>query len=118
MSGVVPEGDVDFVDVSNAELGYTNGCTAAQTIEAAAKFNLESCFYEDGPLVRKHYTNQPMNDWRLFALKESITDPDGFREVWCLAREADGSWLNSYNGNPGDFYGGEVRWVFRRKRSS
>jgi len=109
------DGDVDFVDASNAELGYADGCTVDQTIEAAARFNLEPCFHEDGLLVRGSFVDQPMGDCRLVALKEAITVFGGGLRVWCLRHKADGFWLSGREGRPDNVYGGDVRWVFRRK---
>jgi len=43
-----------------------------------------------------------------------ITDSNGNRKVFNLKRNDDGSWLNGNNGNPDNFYNGNVRWVFRR----
>lgn len=117
VSGEIPESDVEFVDATNAELGYPNGCTVAQTCEAAAEFGFELCRPEDGPLARIAYTEQPMNDWRQMAMKP-ISVSSGSRGVFSLGRLGDGSWLCSHDGFPGRFCRGDVRWMFRRKRSS
>jgi len=114
VSGEIPESDVEFVDATNAELGYFNGCTVAETYEAAAKIGLVLCHSEDGPLARMAYTEQPMNDWRLMAM-EPISDSDGCRGVFFLGRSDDGSWLSGDIGDPDNFCLGFARWVFRRK---
>lgn len=116
ISGEIPESDVEFVDTTNAELGYPSGCTVAQTCETAAKFGLELCHPEDGPLARIAYTEQPMNDWRLMAM-EPITDSNGSRKVFGLKRNDSGFWLDGTYGITDRFYYGDVRWVFRRKHS-
>lgn len=112
VSSEVPKFDVEFVDATNAELGYPNGCAMTKTFEAAAKVGLESCRPEDGPLARITYTQQPMNDRRLMAM-EPLTASGGVRSVFSLERNWRGSLLDSC---PGYFHGGRVRWVFRRKR--
>lgn len=116
VSGEVPDSDVEFVKVSNAELGYPNGCTVEQAFEAAAKFGLELCCPEDGPLARIAYKDQPMGDWRLMAMKP-IADSNGYPKIFGLKHNYLGLWLccDKY---PSNFCNGNIQWVFRRKRST
>ena len=114
VSGEVPHSAVEFVNASNVELGYPNGCTMAQALEAGSKFNLELCRPEDGPLARIAYKDQPMGDRRDMAM-EPIPDSNGYPRVFGLKCNHLGFWL--CGDSPNNFCNGDVQWVFRRKRS-
>ena len=107
--------EVDLIVLSNAELGSPDGCTVAQTYEAAQKLGLELCPAEVGPQLRLQYTNQPMDEWLLVAM-DPITDSDGTLSVFRVVRHEDGSWLIGYYGRPDRHWFGDYRWVFVRRK--
>lgn len=113
---VAPEPtEVDLIVLSNAELGFPNGCTVAQTYEAAQKLGLELCPAEVGPQLRLQYKDQPMNEWVLVAM-DPITDSYGYLFVFNVVRDVDGSWLYGSRGHPDRRWYGDDRWVFVRRK--
>jgi len=108
------EEDVEFVYASNEELGYPNGATRLQSCEAGLRLGWKLCLASDGLEIRRHYLNQPLNEWMLIAM-EPIADSDGDLEVFRIAHNDDGLWLSTYYGNPGSVWRAGYRWVFRRK---
>lgn len=108
------EDDVDFVIASNTELGYLDGCTQAQTYEAGLKLGWKLCLPSDGPEIRRNYPDQPAGEWLLIAMNP-IAGSDGDLRVFDVVRDGDDQWLSGSGGRPGGFWGGDRRWVFRRK---
>ena len=108
--------EVDLIVLSNAELGFPDGCTVAETYEAAQKLGLELCPAEVGPQLRLQYTNQPMDEWLLVAM-DPITDSDGVLCVFGVGRDGSGSGLEGSNGRPdGRCWYGDARWGFVRRK--
>lgn len=107
--------EVDLIVLSNAELGFPNGCTVAQTYEAAQKLGLELCPAEVGPQLRLQYKDQPMNEWLLVAM-DPITGSDGNLNVFRVVRREGGSWLHGNGGHPDNPWSGDLRWVFVRRK--
>jgi len=107
------EEDVDFVIVSNAELGYPNGCAQAQTYEAGLKLGWKLCLPSDAIEIRRNYPDQPVGEWLLIAMNP-IADSGGDPEVFIVGHDRDGLWLYGRYGFPGSFWR-DGRWVFRRK---
>lgn len=107
--------EVDLMVLSNAELGYPNGCTIAKSFKAGKKLGLELCPAEVGPQLRLQYTDQLMGEWVLVAM-DPITDSYGGLSVFSVARDGDGSWLVGRNGHPGRHWDGDFRWVFVRRK--
>ena len=108
------EEDIEFVYASNKELGYPKGCTRLQTYEAGLKLGWKLCLPSDGPEIRRHYLNQPMNEWLLVAM-EPIKDSDGDLGLFRVGRGGGGAWLSGGCGRPGDVWVAGYRWLFRRK---
>ncbi len=108
------EEDVEFIIASNEELGYPKGCTRLQTYEAGLKLGWKLCLASDGPEIRRHYLDQPMNEWLLVAM-EPIADSVGDLRVFIVERDDGGAWLGSSYDGPGSVWDAGDRWVFRRK---
>jgi hypothetical protein len=105
--------EVELVKVSVAELGFKNGANRKDIYNRALELGLKLCPNEVGPALRLQYTDQPMEEWLLVAMKP-ITDSDGCLGVFETVRNSDGLWFRGDGGDPFDFWGGDVRWVFLR----
>ncbi len=102
--------DLDFVELSVADLGfkgctqYTNICTRAQ------EFGFELCPAEVGPALRLEYGDQPNGEWLYIAI-EAISCgglPSIFR-VGCVDGDL---WLDGCDGRPFSFWDAGDRFVF------
>lgn len=114
-AGIVQvEEDVEFIFASNAELGYPQGCTRAQTYEAGLKLGWKLCFPSDAIEIRRHYLDQPNGEYILIAM-EPIADSDGCLSVFGVARLVGDRWLDASDSRPGRVWGAGARWAFRRK---
>ena len=112
------EVEVELVNVSVAELGFKDGATRADIYKRASELGLELCPNEVGPQLRLQYTDQPNGEWLLVAM-EPITDSDRDLNVFLVERNGDGEqWLRGDRGRPGDFWNGDDRWVFLRRKVS
>jgi hypothetical protein len=105
---------LDLYMASNAELGYPNGCTVAQSFEALEKIGAVKLPPEAGAQYRLKYADQPLNEWRLMYM-DPITGSDGGLGVFSVERDGGGLWLDGRYAGPGRFYGGDYVWVFARK---
>lgn len=105
---------LDLYVASNAELGYPNGCTVAQSFEALEKIGAIKLPPEAGAQYRLQYKDQPLGEWRLMYM-DPITDSHGYLLVFHVVHHDDGLWLYSYYAYPEDFCHGGKIWVFARK---
>jgi len=108
------EEDVEFVIASNAELGYPNGCSKAQTCEAGLKLGWKLCLPSDAIEIRRNYLDQPVGEWFLVAM-DSIAGSGGLLRVFDVVRDGGDRWLHGNDGRPGFVWGGRSRWAFRCK---
>ena len=105
---------LDLYMASNAELGYPNGCTVAQSFEALEKIGAVKLPPEAGAQYRLRYADQPLNEWRLMYM-DPIADSIGCLEVLAVVRNDGGLWLYGDYASPSYFYVGGGVWVFARK---
>lgn len=103
--------EIEVIEATNAELGYPNGCTVAQTCEAGLKLGWELCEHEVGPECLLQDLDLPNGS---VAMKP-IADSDGRLRVFGVEHDDDGRWLSGYYGHPDYFYYGDDVWLFRRK---
>lgn len=105
---------LDLYTASNAELGYPNGCTVAQSFEALEKIGAVKLPHEAGAQYRLQYKDQPLGEWRLMYM-DPIADSDGCLEVFGVEHIDGGLWLDGDYADPEDFCNGDGVWVFARK---
>ncbi len=109
------EQEIDLVNISVAELGFKNGAHLRDIYARAKELGLELCLAEVGPQLRLQYINQPLGEWLRVAM-EPIADSDGDLYVFRVGCDDVGLWLGSGSGNPGFFWSGDDRWLFRLPR--
>jgi hypothetical protein len=65
--------NVDLVVVSVAELGFNDSASLADIYRRAGELGLELCPAEVAPLLRLHYTDQPMGEFLNVAMRPVAT---------------------------------------------
>jgi len=100
-----------LIILSVADLGFKDGAKIKDIYERAKKLGLELCPPEVGPQLRLQYSDQPIGEWVLTAMKP-IIDSDGYLYVWYVSRDGDESWLNASRGGPDDSYFSNLRFAF------
>lgn len=81
----------------------------APEVEKAAKRT------EKSPNLRLQYSEQPLNEWFLIAMKQ-ISDRDGDLGVFDLVRDSGGLWLSGGWARPGSRWNPDFEFVFSRSR--
>ena len=107
--------EVNLVNVSARELGFTNLATRPEIYKRAQELGLVLCPPEVGPLLRIDYKDQPKDDLLLIAM-EPIGYSGGPR-VFSLGNTIffaapDGLWLGGGDGSPEGKWDINKRWVF------
>jgi hypothetical protein len=106
---------VNLFFLSNAELGYPEGCTVSQTFEAGKCHGFETCPQEVGPQLFRQYTDRPMYEWLIVAM-EPIEDSNGDLLVFVIqVDDEERPVLGGGNGDPDKEYFGDKLWVFTSK---
>ena len=119
-------GQVSFVSLSIAELGFTSNPRTDQfvTKEFCAKWSAENlegqvielCEPEDGPQLRLQYRDQPKGEVLWLAM-ERITASGGDPRVFYVVRDGGGRcWLRAHWTNPSDEWSLGDRVVFRLRQ--
>lgn len=111
------ETEIELVDVSGAELGFTKSYRRYELYARAEKFGLDLVPAEAGPQARLQYTDQPLVEWKLMAM-EPIADSDGNLGVFGVERFVGGPSLSANYGDPGDEWGPDDHWVFARRKQN
>ncbi len=108
------EMEVELVVVSNAELGFENDATVAETYARAKELGLDLCPNEVGPQLRLQYKDQPKGEWLLIAMEPIISSGHNL-SVWRVERNDGGEpWLSGGSAHPGLSWQADARWVFLR----
>jgi hypothetical protein len=107
--------EVELVEVSVRELGFTVTSRYDDICARAASFGLDLCPPEVGPALRLTYKNQPVGEWFYVAMK-SIAASDGDLGVFEVECDSGGRWLNADCGNPGNLFIPGDRLVFVRRK--
>jgi hypothetical protein len=108
---------MDLVVLSVAELGFKAGAHYQQICTRALELGLELCPAEVGPQLRLQYPDQPHNETLTIAM-EVIRGSDGEPYIFRVWHGKGGRWLSSYFGDPGIFWSGRSRFVFRSRKHS
>ena len=109
------ETEKDLVNVSIAELGFTDGVHCRDIYSRAQELGLNLCPAEVGPQLRLQHNDQPKGEWLIVAM-EPIADSDCFLHVFSVEHDTYGFWLNNRPGNPISLWDSNFRWVFVRPR--
>ena len=109
------EKEIDLVNVSVGELGFTgNGATSKDIYNRAFEFGLELCPAEVGPQLRLQYHEQTNHEWFRIAM-EPIDDSRGDPSVF-IVENSEGLYLHGGRGHPKDVWPCVYRWLFVRRR--
>ncbi len=106
---------LELVDVSGAELGFTEVYTTRELYERAATFALYPCPAETGPATRDQWEDQLPGDWRRIAMK-AISDSVRGLGVFNVEHDGDELWLRASDGRPGAQWNPGGRWIFCRRK--
>jgi len=109
------ETEYELVEVSVAELGFTDWTRYDVICKRALEFGFGLCPAEVALALRLAYLDQPNGEWLAVAM-EAIADPDGCLGVLGVYRGADGLWLRASGGRPGHEFHPEYRLVFVRRK--
>ena len=107
--------DIQLVDVSGADLGFTQVYTYAQFLERAETFGLYQCPAETGLALADQFDDQPRGDYRRIAT-EVIADSDGDLNVFCVHHDGGGLILGASDGHSEDQWFPENRWVLTTRK--
>lgn len=107
---------VQFVRARVGDLGFTNNPTTDQ-LWARIKEIGELCQKTDALDIRIADKDQPLNEWYSVAM-EPISDPDGYSDVFALARHVNGFHLGYDWTNPDSKWDLDYSIVFRLRKVS
>ncbi len=102
---------LDLVVVTVADLGFPEGATTKEILDAAKKQGLSICPAEVGPQLRLQYKDQPLGEWNFIAM-QPIVDSVGDSMLFLVGRHDGKRWLSSGFGNPGLLWFSFYRFVF------
>jgi len=110
--------EMTLVRLTVSDLGFKTGATTEKIYERAKALGLELCPPDTGPNYRLKYQNQPLNEWIYIGMKQ-ITDSGGRPDVFRLARNDRGLWLDDRSwAGPDDEWGPGGEFVFRFRKSN
>jgi hypothetical protein len=95
---------LELVKISIKELTGKDRATLAEICQAAKESGLKLCSAEVGLYLRVQYQNQPYGELLIVAM-EPITGSGGSLDVFIVAHDLDGRWLDTYCGNPRSILG-------------
>lgn len=111
------ERNVELVLATGGELGMTEVYTISELRKSAEALGLSVCPAEVGPALREQYADQPTGAWAL-VLMDPVLDSDSNLKVFDVDRDSDGTYLNTYDANPGGQFFLGSRWVVCRPAAS
>lgn len=107
--------DLPLVDVSGADLGFTDFYTYREFLERADTFGLYPCPAEAGLALANQYDDQPQGDYRRIGM-EGIADSVGDLHVFDVGRVGGGLCLRTRSGRPEDQWDPGRRWVLTARK--
>lgn len=107
--------ELPLVDVSGADLGFTDVYTYREFLERAATLKLYPCPAEAGLALADQFDDQPRVDYRRIAM-EAITDSVGNLGVFYVYHDGDGLKLKTYRGHPENQWLPGSRWVLTSRK--
>ena len=110
------EVELPLVDISGADLGFTQVYTYDQFLERAATFGLYRCPAETGLALADQFDGQPHGDYRRIAMK-AITDSEGGGlRVFIVGHVGGDLWLEANDGHPESLWLPVGRWVLTTRK--
>ncbi len=106
---------VDLVQFTVEQLGFSSGATLEEIYMKAKEFNLDLCPPQVGPELRLAYIDQPNGEYLRIAM-EPILDSSGGPRLFDVNRYGSGPWLDSYDGSSGLRWHAAYRFVFRIRK--
>ncbi len=106
---------IELIRLTVKDLGFARGATTEEIYERAQALGLELCPSEVGPHYRLKYTDQPLGEWFLIAMKQ-ISDRNGDPSVFRLVLAGVGLWLSDDLARPDDRWGPGSEFVFRLRK--
>lgn len=107
--------EINTVKLTVGDFGFTSLPTTDELFRRAEEFGLELCPAEVGPHLRLKDTNQPLGEWYYIAMKQ-ITDSDGDPDIFKLAHNDGGLWLNDRWASPEYHWNLAYKFVFRLRK--
>jgi hypothetical protein len=105
--------DLETVELTARQLGFSEGATSAQLFERAAELGLNLCPLEVGPFLRLQYLDQPEGLWITIASQKFSPDPD-YPNGFYVRRLEDGLWLRGYTASEDYVFDPDDHFVFCR----
>ncbi len=109
------EREIELVTATIAELGFKDGARYCDIEKRIKGLGFDVCPAEVGPQLRLQYPDQP-KDERNFITMNPISGSGGRLRRFCVGHDDGVLWLDGSLGHPGDFWTGDYRWVFLRRR--
>ncbi len=109
--------ETEFATASPRDLGFTKNPMTKEFLadDFLAPFGLELCRPDDGPSLRRAYTDQPDGEWLPIAMKPIFSGGDW--GVFSLRRLGSGLWLRTgFSADPGARWALVDRFVFRVRK--
>ncbi|MCR4278082.1 MAG: hypothetical protein NUV80_05150 [Candidatus Berkelbacteria bacterium] len=108
------ERKLDLYTATVAELGFPNGAKVSDIYAKLDEFGFGKCPDETALQLRREYTDQPMDEWRI-VVSEPLADAYGDLIVLSVVRYSYGSWVYGNYAIPDIVWSGYYRLVFCRK---
>ena len=102
---------ISLVVKAVSELGFEGRANFEEICVAANRIGLVKCPAKVGPLLRLHYTEQPLGEWIIVAM-DSIIDSKGEPRMFLVGHNDRGLWLVGDHGYPRHSYGHTKKFVF------
>lgn len=108
--------DMTLIRLSVADLGFRSIPTTSEIFTRAEELGLELCPSDVGPSLRLQYQDQPLEEGFSIGMKP-ISVSGGVPNVFYLARDDDGLWLDGYWAGPGRGWSADSKFAFRLSKS-
>jgi hypothetical protein len=112
------EKEVELITVSAGELGFKKAAKRTQIYEEAISLGLELCPSDVGPLLRLHYTEQPMGERLLVGMDPIISCIEiGLELIFCVCcNNKEELFLDIARNGPSTVWDPSDLWVFIRPK--
>jgi len=107
--------EIRVAKVALGDLGFIGYPTTAHILEQTPKLGLELLPAEAGPHARLQDKNQHSGDWYYIAMNP-IADRNGYLDVFRLASNEDGLWLDGRWASPSNDWDLDDAFVFRLRK--
>jgi len=106
------ETEIDLAIVTVADLGFKRATRYDVICKRIVEIGAQLCPNEVGPALRDQYLYQPSGEYNAIVIAmESLTVSEGNLRIFILLRDHSWQWLSTCNGDPGDMWGPDFRFV-------